>query len=474
MPKRKIIYAVLFSLYMLEFQMFLYIEGMVDGVLSIRHYIAWSLVSLGFISFWIIRSIISNLQMRKITIMIINITFALSVLFTILPENDHLKSTAVLLASLLIGCLGGAVYFFSACEYCMDKRMGLIMAISTSVPYIIQFFLTSFFQNKYTQIFIMLLLFLVITYVATKHPRDYILEDMLPFIGENPQYDEKLLFDKKKILTVFLVMLVIGVYMEQTWSSSALSGEVDMYGLPRLFVIFGYFYTGFFTDYREHKYMEIASLLTFSFFALGTYSSGNIYLRLSIFYFLAGVYTAYLTAAFWYIAPRTKTPELWASLGRVLSLLEGIFGIILLHVVNTGLVKLFLESLFVFAITYASYRISLDNRDRKFAFAGASGNTDSGFCLEKRENMHQEHGEKAIAESSQKKESEQFKDFCNLHRFTPRECEVMQILLNSDESMKIVAEKLGISERMLYRYMNSLYEKTGTQSRASLLKFYYR
>ena len=49
----------------------------------------------------------------------------------------------------------------------------------------------------------------------------------------------------------------------------------------------------------------------------------------------------------------------------------------------------------------------------------------------------------------------------------------MQKLLESDESMKIVSEGLGISERMLYRYVNSLYEKAGAENRAGLVKRYY-
>lgn len=32
------LYAVLFSLYMLEFQLFFYLEGTIDGVLSRDHY----------------------------------------------------------------------------------------------------------------------------------------------------------------------------------------------------------------------------------------------------------------------------------------------------------------------------------------------------------------------------------------------------------------------------------------------------
>ena len=70
-------------------------------------------------------------------------------------------------------------------------------------------------------------------------------------------------------------------------------------------------------------------------------------------------------------------------------------------------------------------------------------------------------------------ESEKFAAFCSSHSMTPRECDVMKLILSSDENMKILSEKLGISERMLYRYMNSLYSKVGTENRAGLIKKYY-
>lgn len=56
---------------------------------------------------------------------------------------------------------------------------------------------------------------------------------------------------------------------------------------------------------------------------------------------------------------------------------------------------------------------------------------------------------------------------------TPREGDVIKCLLESDTSMKVIADQLEISERMLYRYMKQLYEKTGTENRAGLIKSYY-
>ena len=42
---------------------------------------------------------------------------------------------------------------------------------------------------------------------------------------------------------------------------------------------------------------------------------------------------------------------------------------------------------------------------------------------------------------------------------TPRECEVRRKVFSTDGNMNDIARNLCISERILYRYMNSIYEK---------------
>lgn len=470
MYQRKVIYAVLFSLYMLEFQVFMFIEGTIDGVLSVKHYVTWMLVSLGFISFWLLRTMISDAGKRQYAMMFINLAFVVSVCLLIFAENSALKGAMILLAGLLIGCLGAATYFFCACEYCMDRHLGLIMAVSTSVPYIIQYLFTPAFKNIYVQIITMLLLFSLVSYISMKHPRDYILEDLLPYNKDTDEYKSELFNEKKKTLAFFFIMLIIGVYMEQTWSSGALNGDVNMYGIPRLFVIPGYFYVGFFTDYKERKYLELSALLAFSFFTLATYALNGTYLRLIFFYFIAGVYTGYLNAAFWHIAPRTKKPELWASLGRVLSFFEGILGIAFMHINADSTLQTFIECIFILIIVFATYRLAVDYKVNAYVYDAYSAKIDSYI---RPADSALDAGMEAFT-GVDVEPSIKFDKYCTKFEFTPRERDVLNILLSSDESMKIVAEKLNISERMLYRYMNSLYEKTGTQTRASLLKSYYK
>ena len=68
-------------------------------------------------------------------------------------------------------------------------------------------------------------------------------------------------------------------------------------------------------------------------------------MNICLFYVYAGASAAYYNLAFWQIAPRTKCPELWAGMGRVLGtvtfcittlIIDLIFFIILLLLFAAG------------------------------------------------------------------------------------------------------------------------------------------
>ena len=55
---------------------------------------------------------------------------------------------------------------------------------------------------------------------------------------------------------------------------------------------------------------------------------------------------------------------------------------------------------------------------------------------------------------------------------TPRETEVLEKLLLTEEGVQEIADGLFISRRVLQRYISSIYEKTGTKSRIGLFQNY--
>ena len=76
-------------------------------------------------------------------------------------------------------------------------------------------------------------------------------------------------------------------------------------------------------------------------------------------------------------------------------------------------------------------------------------------------------------EKQEPDETDLLRLFSENYHLTNREKDVVTALVSSEESMKNLAEKLEISERMLYRHMNHIYEKTGCQSRAGIVKLFF-
>lgn len=50
---------------------------------------------------------------------------------------------------------------------------------------------------------------------------------------------------------------------------------------------------------------------------------------------------------------------------------------------------------------------------------------------------------------------------------------MVQLVLADDSSIKELAPKLAMSERVLYRHLSSIYEKTGIDGRLAHLRLYF-
>ncbi len=64
--------------------------------------------------------------------------------------------------------------------------------------------------------------------------------------------------------------------------------------------------------------------------------------------------------------------------------------------------------------------------------------------------------------------------FVQQYDLTKREIEVLAAVLEGDGTIRMLASEVCMSERMVYRHLSSIYEKTGTNSRATLVRMYYR
>ena len=69
---------------------------------------------------------------------------------------------------------------------------------------------------------------------------------------------------------------------------------------------------------------------------------------------------------------------------------------------------------------------------------------------------------------------ERLKLYAQRCALTPRETEVLEMLLTTDDDLQRIADSLYISRRMVQRYVSSIYEKTETKTRLGLFQSYMK
>ena len=69
-------------------------------------------------------------------------------------------------------------------------------------------------------------------------------------------------------------------------------------------------------------------------------------------------------------------------------------------------------------------------------------------------------------------DSERLQKLSEQFSLTPREAEGFGMLVNTDDGLQTIADRLYVSGRTLERYVSALYEKTGAKSRIGLVSLY--
>ena len=158
----------------------------------------------------------------------------------------------------------------------------------------------------------------------------------------------------------------------------------------------------------------------------------------------------YFTSSFMKLSYQMNLPQLWAGLGRavnnVCAFIMSSLSLKLLQsnnsVLRNGVVLLLFVLISVAFYFYVSFLKTSKEED--------------------------------IVEEASISEEERLQQFSRAFLLTPRETEVLHVLLVSDENVQEIAEQLLISRAALYRHITSINEKTNTKSRIGLVQFYYQ
>ena len=247
-------------------------------------------------------------------------------------------------------------------------------------------------------------------------------------------------------LNVLCLYAISTIYDRQMMLLNVQSGYEDynLYAWPRLFTIAGYLLVGVLADVGGGKLLSVATLCTTLAALMNPVLFGDpayYTINMCLFYLCLGASLSYYNLAFWRIAPRTGWPELWAGMGRIVTNLFSAL-LTLTPVGSLSMTAAIAMDVVLFGVLVVSM---------------AAG------------------GELTLARAVQQEvpaptREQKIRDFCRRCAFTPRETEVFERLITTEDGVQEIADQLFISRRVLQRYIASIYQKAGTKTRAGLYK----
>lgn len=235
-------------------------------------------------------------------------------------------------------------------------------------------------------------------------------------------------------------------------------GSISVETWPRLFLAASGLAAGVLFDIRERRYMgfimfAVTVLSTISILAVEAGASPVI--GLIVFYLSSGFFVTFFTTTFLQLAPRMRTPQLWAGMGRAANNLCAftVSGVSMM-LTQSGIAAVMIASLILFVLV-------------SVAFVGA-GLFRLPSTVGEREAI-----QAGLAAAAAPTLEEVQAEFISRSGLTPREEEVLRAVTADERPLKQVADDLGISLRMVQRHLTNIYSKTDTQTRAGLTRAFF-
>ena len=452
--KKYIFYTSLFTFFLLAYMIAISVADEFGSTYDwpVSHYYPGIARLLGFISFALSRRLMDNERIRRILLIFANIIYLICAMTLIFDQASVPVLLPVLLLSFSAGHLGGLIYYCICAAFTTSDHKGKVIGISCALSILLQFLLTGA-ATTIIRLVISIVIFLLISYLILRTPSDYILEDMLPYSEESREFRHSVNSQLASIIIIIVICTLLACRSDIAFVSMARKGNVNIYSYPRLAMAAGYLLMGFAADHKDRRAVFsifFGGVLLSSLLILMPFTDGGYSLLLGIYYFFISIYIFFYTYCFISIAPRTRTPELWACAGRLLSDL-------LTVIISSVMLAIDVEKLNSSGISYALYYIGLLFLLHIFlSFRRIDPN------LTEESGTYKNESDRDLAYS--------LRDRLNEYSLTPREKDVAYILITTNKPIKAIAADLGISERSVYRFAASIYEKTGTDGRTGLIR----
>lgn len=399
---------------------------------------ALGLSAIGFILYSFIIKKIND----KTKVLFLLATTILTILCTIIMSN-HLSLTMTIVSGsilfILLGLFGSQIYYYSMICLKDDQHLASMTGISYMLGIVIQYVNNNFFKIEILKLCIFIVCIILMSLFINKQSINQLSKaEKLQSVSKN-----------NGLLLVILIVFMAFIFstLDNAVTLVHASGSVDIGQWPRVFLAVSGLTAGFLYDYKQRKYMDLimycmTMLSTICIFVLC--SGGSFIIGLMVFYISAGFFAVYFTTTFLEYAYHSNNPELWAGMGRAVNNLTSA----LITSVSLALLSMddVLVQIIIILVLFVliSIVISINSNNRK-------------------------HNVEATVETNEAKLSR----VSQYYELTEREQEVYNQLVNSDDSLQEVADKLFISKRTLERHISSIYKKTNAKSRIELVHLYH-
>lgn len=363
---------------------------------------------------------------------------------------------------LFLGLFGSAVYYASVCLIPSDKYLVRLVGISYMLGILLQFANNNLINMETAEAVILSIFLLVLVFLLVKTGQGY-REDNEQSEGEFVQSDTQ----KGKesagqntgrtaagILLILLVVLMTCVFstLDNAVTLVHAAGTVDIGQWPRILLALSGLAAGFVFDIKNRKFMSLIMycVMMLSTICIVVLSFGGPFLiGLIIFYVSAGFFAVFFIAGFMDFSRCMGIPELWAGMGRAVNNITAAI------IANASL------ALLASGISMTAIILALVLFVAVSIMAAAYSSQMKAIV------------EKPIAcAANDLEQKDRLLEFSKSFSFTPRETEVFERLVNTEDSIQVIAESLYISRRTLERYISSIYGKTGVKSRVGLIRIY--
>ena len=376
-------------------------------------------------------------------------------LFLICRHSSYVLTLCMgLLLFLILGAFGSAVFYKSLCLLEDNTYLARLVGVSYMLGVLLQIANNNLIHTATFEAGILSAIILLLAVTLMRAEKNSIVpafskEKTNEDTGESGNGSLKIAV----VLILFVALLTcIFSTLDNAVTLYHASGAVNIGQWPRILLALSGLFAGFLFDIAGRKYM---SMIMYCVMILSTTClvvlefAGPFTAGLIIFYLSAGFFAVFFTASFMEIARYTRVPQLWAGIGRAVNNLVAvaITGGSLALLDSGNNIAITTIELLLFVLTSVAALVYTNERNNFF------------------EELETKKNEKLNGRERLQKLSEQFS-------LTPREAEVFGLLVNTDDSLQIIADRLYVSRRTLERYVSALYEKTGAKSRIGLVSLY--